>query len=123
MKKKILLIIATFILGVVVMLYGFWFIYTKTIIAMAILVVLVVLFCILYSCCIRRTTLSEGYTLIQAFLFYRKCKQIGVDSSDPTEKNIEILRRITKDQGFTKDLDEEGLQKLYQIGKEVDSYL
>ena len=123
MRKQCLLIVATCICTIVALLYGFRFIYVKDITSMLISTVLIFLMCIMYSYCVKKTTFSEGYTLVQALLFYRCCLKNNVKASDINDGNLEMLLRIAKEKNITSNMDKTILLSMYHRGEEADMFI
>ena len=121
MKKRVLTAISLLTFSFIILLCCIWFTHVKTMFSMVILLVLMVAWIIFYIPCIKMMTLPEGYTIIQAVVFYRKCVKKGFDSLSKIKKNRYFLKQFLQKKGITTVQDVEGLWKLYCDGKEIDS--
>ena len=120
MKKKVLLLIVLFVFSFITMVTGLWLILDKTVVSMLVFIILMVILFFYYSYCIREITLPEGYTILQALLFYRKCVKLGIDSYSSDVKKYKLLKRISKEKNIFISMDEKKLWKLFFDGKEID---
>lgn len=123
MKKKIFTLMALFVFSIIVMLCGLFFIFDKTIVSMLVFIILMTILFLCYPYCIKEITLPEGYTILQALSFYRKCVKAGINSNNYTVKRYKVLKSISKEIGITISSDEKTLWKLYCNGKEIDSII
>ena len=106
---------------VLVLLYGAWFLYKKTVTQLIILLILLTVSCVFYTYCNKRITLPEGYTVIQARRFYRSCLKAGLNSRRKLDDNEDILQEIVKKYDFAANLTSDALWKLYCDGRAADN--
>lgn len=125
MKKRLLTAFSLLAFSFIILLCCIWFTYAKTIFSMIILFALIIVWLILYLPCIKAMTLPEGYTILQAVMFYRKCVKKGIYSYDQIKikRNRLFLKHYLQKKGIETDLDVNGLWKMYCDGKEVCSLI
>lgn len=65
---------------------------------------------------------EDGYNLMQAYLFYNKCKKNGITPSPQklTKKEIEHIVELASSYDFSKDFDSVQAKNLYKNGYNVD---
>lgn len=101
--------------------YGMWFIYTKTVSSLIILLILLTAASVYFHYCTKLITLPGGYTVIQAQRFYKECVSRGLNSRNKLRENPELAREIAGKFDFAGGLDDDALGQLYIDGKAVES--
>ncbi len=87
--------------------------------------VLVTLFLVTFSVSTKKMTMKDGYTLIQAYDFFVKCKKNDVyNASGILDRNaLSRIQPIVEACDYAKDLNEKQIKRLYSDGWEVDRYI
>lgn len=81
-------------------------------------------FILFYSLVIKKITCEEGFTVVQDFFFYKRCKKAGiVDFSKKLDDNKQkSLDLILSDYACAQEFDASGLQYFYEVGSMVCEY-
>lgn len=86
--------------------------------------VLTVVFILFYSFVIKKITCEEGFTVVQAFFFYKRCKKAGiVDFSENLDDDKKkCLELILSDYACAQSFDVSELGRFYEVGNMVCEY-
>ncbi len=87
--------------------------------------VLVTLFLVTYSISSKKITTKDGYTLVQAYDFYKKCLKEDVynGSGILDGSNLSHVQPITDTCEYAKNLNAKQLKRLYSHGWAVAQYV
>lgn len=80
---------------------------------------------LLYAVANKLTKCEDGYTSIQAFMFYKKCIRAGVVSKPDklNKKEIDIISEIASEYEYCKEFTVQQKKQLYKEGFEISRML
>lgn len=80
-----------------------------------------ILFCVANKLTERKIMHKDGYNLLQAYLFYEKCKKkgINVSASKLTKKDKALLVELAEPYDYCNGFSENQIVELYNQGREV----
>ena len=86
---------------------------------------LLVMFLSSYKVCFDAITFKNGYNALQAYDFYKKCHNNGVENipNKINDTDMETLNSIAKTYDFATSFDKKKLKELYNNGYNVAKYL
>lgn len=117
MKKCFILWCFSLALYVVDVGLLFYFMSHKSLIMLAICAAAIVVTGGLFGWSMRGITYKEGYTLIDAALFYQKCKKAGLETEKKMNASPDVIEKLTETYGFVEELTQKERQLLYRRGK------
>ena len=84
--------------------------------------VFLIAFCIYYKLVSKRIACDEGYNLIQAYIFYKKCVKTGVihKSKGFEEAELKTLMKVASEYDFAKKYDLHTIKKMYLNGYKTE---
>lgn len=74
---------------------------------------------ILYIIGTKKITLPQGYTIIQSMSFYKACKKAELGKPEQCKKHTRKFKEIAESFDFAKELNQEELITMYEIGYEI----
>ena len=121
-KRDILLYLTSFILlAISFIMFIFAFIYVNRGIYFIYSGTALVLFCIANKLTEKKIRCNDGYNLLQAYLFYKKCEKHGINikTSKLKATELSVISDIASDYDYCKEFNETQLKNLYEHGRET----
>ena len=121
-KKNVLVYLSSFILLLISFcMFIYAFSYVTVISHYVYSGLFLLLFCIVNKMTEKKIMCKDGYNLLQAYLFYEKCRKNGVRSSPQKLKKSDkvLIIELAKAYDYCKDFTDEQVVELYSQGRSV----